>query len=214
MEKLVEFGINESSTTERLNSAHEKMDLVNGTGEYLGMIQLGDHEILITKAKYLSNQPDKIMANEIEYDTYSDASIAVYYNLKKSEELLRLQEKLNHPLINKLLSQGKNIKEALESVGIFVHKHTTNMEERINAEFRPSERYEYPPNYDFNKAEQIGYTSQDTNIKKVPIEHIIVTGIQPELFENLKQAKRFTQMSTYQMAAFLKKLEEDKHKEK
>ena len=49
MKKIVDFGISECSTQERLDPAHDKLDLVNGTGEYLGMIRFDDREIIITR---------------------------------------------------------------------------------------------------------------------------------------------------------------------
>ena len=108
MQKIVDFGISESSNMERLNSGHEALDLVNGTGEYLGMIHFGNHEVMITrtissgKGKY----DGQIMANEVEYDTYPDGSIAIYYNKDKSDELYQLQQQLNRPIIEEKLSNG------------------------------------------------------------------------------------------------------------
>ena len=73
MRKLVDFGINESSTMERLDPGHSKMDLVNGVGEYLGMIHLGGHKVMITRtiSSGRNQYNGQVMANEVEYDVYS-----------------------------------------------------------------------------------------------------------------------------------------------
>ena len=215
MQKIVDFGISESSNAERLNARHDKIDLINGTGEYLGIIQLGNKKVMITRTltsgKNMYN--GKIMANEVEYDTYQDGSIVVYYNLGKSDEIIHLQQRLNHPLITEALSENNNIKDALVKAGVNVSMYTSYSEEKIVSEFKPSTRSVYPDDYDFEEAEMKGSTYlKNKDIKKIPVELIIVTGIQPELFEQLKQAKEFTHMSTYQIAAFLEQLKQDKEK--
>lgn len=213
MRRLVDFGINESSTTERLDSAHSKLDLVNGCGEYLGIIQIDGHKVMITRtiSSGANLYNGQLMANEVEYDVYSDGSIAVYYNCEKTEDLLRLQEMLNNPIVAKELASGKSLYEVMLLFDVVMDKYVSYGIERIEKEFHPSEEYIYPDDYDFEEALRLGPNyPKDKDVKKMPVERMIVTGIPNNLFENLKQAREYTHMSTYQVAALLKKLEEEK----
>lgn len=211
MRRLVDFGINESSTMDRLDSGHSKLDLVNGTGEYLGIIQIDGRKVMITRtiSSGANLYNGQLMANEVEYDIYSDGSIAVYYSSEKTEDLLRLQEMLNNPVVAREMASGKSLYEVMILFGIAMDRSYGT--ERIEKEFHPSKEYIYPDDYDFEEALKLGPNyPKDKDVKKMPVEKMIVTGIPNDLFENLKQARKYTHMSTYQVAALLRKLEEEK----
>lgn len=190
MKRIVEFGINDDCTMEKLYSGQTMFDLVNATGEYLGMIRCNDRDIMITRN---IDGPDKgkIMANEIEYDTYPSGNIEIYYSSEKTEDIIRLQQYLNHPPMDKFLSEGRTIREALSLLGIEVENCSAKMMDRVEMEF--VSRYDY------------------SNRFGEPAQYIMITGIKPEYFENLKEAKQYVEsMTTYQIAAILKQQEKEK----
>lgn len=211
MIKRVEFGINESSKENRLSSGWDKLDLNNGVGEFLGVVSIGNKNLMITlnesvidfDKRYTSG---KIKVNEIEYDSYQDGSIAVYYNVDKCQEALLLEEKLNSDLIKKMIESGESIYDILNLPEI---KLNQNLEKRIINEFSITPDYIYPKDYDFAKSAQLGPNYEKRReIKETKIENLIVTGISKKLFDNLKESKK-NHMSTYQMTKYIERLQDE-----
>ena len=210
MKKIVDFGINESSRIGRLYSGQDKMDLVNGTGDYLGMLEIGGKNLMFTRTTRSGRNEHngEIRINEVDYDMYPDGSMAVYYNLYRTEGIKSLERAINNPTFIRLLESGKTIKEVLMQLRVVCND--SYIDKIIEADFKPSREYIYPEGYDFEKSmvERDSYERKN-EVKKVPVELLMVTGIDREYFEDLIYTKLHMHYSLYQMAHMMRKMEEE-----
>ena len=208
MVKKIEFGINESLKEERLNSGWDKIDSINGIGQYLGIIRIGNRNLMITLNTDYSNFEKRysvgnIKVNEIEYDTYQDGNIIVYYNIDKGHECAVLEDKFNSDTVKKMLENGASIYDILN---LSNYKINPIFEKRILNEFKETTDYVYPNDYDYKELLNNGLNYEKNNrILERKVETLIVTGISNALFMSLKESKN-NHMSMYQMIKKLEKL--------
>ncbi len=211
MIKKVEFGINESKRTDRLDPGWDKIDINKGIAEYLGIVRVGNKNLMITLNTAITDFEDrysigKIMVSEIDYDSYQDGSIVVYYNLDKCPECYLLEEKINNEMIKKMLKSGENIYDILNIRDI---KLNPSMEKRIINEFNVVTDYIYPKDFDYSKASQLGGNYEKSKeIRETQSERLIVTGISNTLFNSLKESKN-NHMSIYQMSKYIERLQSE-----
>ena len=200
MKKIVDFGISKYSDVGKLRSAHDEMDLVNGTGEYLGIVRLGNKNLMFTRTTRSGAglHDGEIMINEVDFDVYTDGGIAVYYNLYKSEGVKDLQRAFNSQIVTKLLDEGKSLTEILDR--LHVNYNVSFVKDAIETDFHNSEEYIYPKDYDFERAIMDGDSYEGRrDVKKEKVERLIATGIGRELFEDLIRVKQHTHQSIYQL---------------
>lgn len=201
MRKIVDFGISESSKIGRLMSGHEKLDLVNGTGDYLGIVRLGNKNLLFTRTTRSGRgkYDGQVMINEIDFDLYPDGEVVAYYNLYKTDGIIDLQRAFNNPTVIKMLDEGKSLLEILDKLKVrYERSHITKA---IESDFMPGEEYHYPKDYDFAKALMPGSDyNRDDEITKERVERLIITGIDREIFEDLLETKKNAHHSFYDMA--------------
>ncbi len=115
MDKIIGFGINEKAKPGKINATHDKMDLENGTGKYLGLIKIYDKHYVVTLTESGHNK-GLIMVNEILFDSYMDGDISFYYCTHKSEESRRLEDELNNPTLLRLIKDGQSIYDMLSKI--------------------------------------------------------------------------------------------------
>ena len=126
--QLVDFGLSESSKPGRLNSGHDKIDLVNGTGVYLGIVRLGNKNLMFTKTTRSGGHEHdgEIKINEVDFDLYADGDVVVYYNKYKSEGIRDLEKAFNNPTIINMIDDEYTISRILEKflilLNIFIQK--------------------------------------------------------------------------------------------
>ena len=158
MIKRVEFGFNESSKESRLNPSWDKLDLDNGVGEFLGIVNIGNKNLMITlntSATDFNNRYNNgnIKYYEIEFDSYQDGSIVVYYNIDKCQECFLLEDKLNTETVKRMIKSGESIYSILDVNDI---RMNLAMDKKITNEFTLTTDYIYPNDYDYSKAARYG----------------------------------------------------------
>ena len=202
MRKIVDFGISEASKIGRLSSSHDRPDHINGIGEYLGIFRLGNKNLLFTKTtRSGGGQHDgEIMINEVDFDMYFDGGIVVYFNTYKPEGVRELQRSFNSPAIVEMINSGKTIQEILEKLR--VDYRISPIAKLIESDFMPSHEYIYPKDFDFKKAMMPGsdYDRED-EVKKEPVERLLVAGLEREVFEDLLETKKNIHQSFYDVAS-------------
>ena len=187
--KKVEFGKNTMSQVGHIIPSWNEVDLINGDGEYLGLLRAGSNNFLVTKtiSSGQGKYDGKIMVNEIDYDVYCDGGIVFYYNNEKSNECLDLENIFNRPDVKKIVEKGKIIE--ILNVSYYVSSLTKLFEER------------------FIPYRDDSYNIDDESIRKYnnieKNEKIVVTGIPGDVFEDLKETKKKMHMSVYEMSKII-----------
>ena len=193
MRRIVDFGISEASKIGRLSSSHDRPDHINGEGEYLGIVKLGNKNLLFTKTIRSggSKHDGEIMINEVDFDIYFDGDVVTYFNTYKSEGIRELQKSFNSPAIVEMINSGKTIPEILDKLR--VDYRLSPIAKIIETDFMQSELYIYPKDYDFEKALMPGSDyDRDDEIIKEPVERLLIAGLDREVFEDLLETKRTT----------------------
>ena len=113
------------------------------------------------------------------------------------------------------LNEKNSLYDVMEMFDINKDRYGGYGKDMIERNFYQSMEYIYPDDYNYEEYARLGSSySKENEVKKIPVEKMIVTGIKSELFENLKQAREYMHMTTYQVAALLKQMEEEKSKGK
>ena len=197
MDRIINFGINESSTPERLCAATDRPDY---EGKYLGLIKVYNKHYVVSLAL---NGIDKgyIMVNEVLFDSYMDGEIVFYYNRRKSRDCVMLEDELNRPaLLSKIKDEGQDFYSVL---GRITDIKKSPLRKAFEGEFYRTQRTVYPEGYDFKR--MLDPSNRD-EFEKVDIERMSITGIDSELFEILRNIIDKYQSSFYTLASRYDKL--------
>ncbi len=201
MKRIVDFGISASSKLGRLSSGHDKLDSVNGTGEYLGIVRLGKKNLLFTKTTRSGGHANDglVKINEVDFDLYADGDVVVYYNKYKSEGIRDLEKAFNNPAIIKMIDDEYTISGILDKLKVKCER--SNVEVPIVSSFIQTIEHIYPEGYDLEEAIRKGPNyERESEVRKRPLELLIVTGLDRELFEDLINVKSNMHISFYQLA--------------
>ncbi len=194
MDKIIGFGINESSTPNRLNASTDRLDFENGDGKYLGLIKIYNKHYVVTLALN-GNNKGYIMVNEVLFDSYMDGETVFFYNRHKSRDCTMLENELNKPtLLSLIKDEGQDIYSVLERIGGI---KKSPLRKSFENEFFKTQRTVFPEGYDFKRMLD---PSKRDEFEKVDVERMSITGIDSELFETLRSVVDKYQSSFYSLA--------------
>jgi len=194
MDKIIRFGISESSKPNNLYAVTDRLDLENGDGKYLGLIKIDNKHYVITLA-INGNNRGYIMVNEVLFDSYMDGEMVFFYNRRKSRDCIMLEEELNNPTVLSLIKNGaKDIYSILERIPEI---KKSPLRKSFENEFYKTQKTIFPEGYDFRR--MLDPSNKD-EFEKVDIESMSITGIDDELFETLRSIVNKYEMSFYTLA--------------
>ena len=181
MRKFVKFEINENAEIGNLRKhSSQTPDPRNGTGEFLGTIKMGDKIVMFTRTVESPNHNLEgfIRANEIVYDFSPNGDVDFYYNPEPSEDLIRLQQVLEHAPVEEELKKGATIRDILAMV---YREPGKGVDKIVEMDLKPTTR----------RVRQ-GDPEEGTEvIIEEPAQQMYITGLMPEVFENLKQGMMY-----------------------
>ncbi len=186
MERLIDFGISEASRMDRLDPGWDKLDLENGRGEFITVLEVNNKHYLVTRGHDKRNK-GKIQVNEIAFDSYKDGSLVFYFNTHKDSVCTMMEEKLNSPQVEEV-----GLDRLLDRIG-----NVSHVVKLLESEFHRDEELIYPEGYFERKGSYLEGTEDESEIKRVPCEKMMITGLSREIFEELRRSKEHYSGSFY-----------------